>query len=150
MPTLDVVATDTSADALAVAQANAVHLHLSVTFHHGDWFAALPDPTRRFDLLVSNPPYIALQDAHLAALRHEPTVALSSGTDGLNAIRHLTSHAPAHLRAGGWLLLEHGYDQAPRVQDLLLQAGFTRIQSRRDLSGIERCTGGCWAGADEK
>ncbi|NDP37577.1 MAG: peptide chain release factor N(5)-glutamine methyltransferase [Rhodoferax sp.] len=141
-PALDVSAIDFSFDALAVAQANAQRLGLALRFHQGSWLAALAQPSARFDLIVSNPPYIASQDAHLAALTHEPLQALTSGADGLDDIRQIISQAPAHLRPGGWLLLEHGYDQAAKVRDLLLAAGFKDVQSRRDLNGIERCSGG--------
>ena len=141
-PTLDVSAVDYSFDALAVAQANAQRLGLALQFPQGSWLTALPQPTARFDLIVSNPPYIAAQDTHLAALSHEPLQALASGADGLDDIRQIITQAPAHLQLGGWLLLEHGYDQAAKVRALLLDAGFIDVQSRRDLSGIERCSGG--------
>lgn len=142
LPQLDMHAVDLSADALAVAQANAQRLHLPVTFSQGAWFDALPDADMRFDCIVSNPPYIAAQDPHLAALNHEPLQALASGTDGLDDIRQITAQAPHRLTANGWLLLEHGYDQAAAVRELLAQAGFHQVQSRRDLAGIERCSGG--------
>jgi release factor glutamine methyltransferase len=95
----------------------------------------------RFDLVLSNPPYIAGDDPHLDALRHEPQLALTPGGDGLDALRQIVAGAPAHLQPGGWLLLEHGWDQAAAVQALLRTAGFVQVQSRRDLGGIERCTG---------
>lgn len=141
-PTLDVHATDVSTGALAVAQANAQRLKLDVSFHQGAWFAALPDITEPFDCIVANPPYIAELDPHLAALKFEPTQALTSGTDGLDDLRHIIAQAPWHLALGGWLLMEHGYDQAQAVRKLLTQAGFAPVQSRRDLAGIERCSGG--------
>jgi release factor glutamine methyltransferase len=137
-PVLVVSAVDFSADALAVAQANAQRLHLTVQFTQGNWLDSL---ARRFNLIASNPPYIAAQDPHLAALTHEPLQALTSGTDGLDAIRTIITQAPAHLLPHGWLLLEHGYDQAQAVRALLTQAGFADVQSRRDLAGIERCSG---------
>ncbi|MHB8949704.1 MAG: peptide chain release factor N(5)-glutamine methyltransferase [Rhodoferax sp.] len=140
-PDLRVSATDYSQDALAVAQANAQRLSLDVTFRQGAWLAALPQPTAPFDLIVSNPPYIAAQDRHLAALTHEPLQALASGADGLDDLRQIIRQAPAHLLPGGWLLLEHGYDQAAQVRALLLDAGLNEVQSRRDLNGIERCSG---------
>jgi release factor glutamine methyltransferase len=143
-PALQVYASDFSAEALAVAQANAHRLHLSVQFCQGAWLAAMPPGTAPFFLIVSNPPYIAAEDPHLAALRHEPLQALASGADGLRDLRLITAQAPAHLQAGGWLLLEHGYDQASAVRELLLAAGFSQVQSRRDLHGIERCSGGQW------
>ena len=141
-PRASVLAVDASTDALAVADANARRLGLAVELRHGDWFA--PVAGERFDVVVSNPPYIAEADPHLAALRHEPRQALASGADGLRDIRRIITSAPAHLVPGGWLLLEHGWDQATTVHGLLTVAGFTQVQSRRDLAGIERCTGGCW------
>lgn len=141
-PALQVTALDFSEEALAVARANAQRLGLEVRFSHGAWFAGLPQPAARFDAIVSNPPYIAAQDQHLAALTFEPLQALASGADGLDDLRHIISHAAAHLHPGGWLLLEHGHDQAAAVRALLRTAGFEQVQSRRDLSGIERCSGG--------
>lgn len=138
-PDLHVSAVDFSADALAVAQANAQRLNIEVTFNQGSW---LDGVAGQFDVIASNPPYIAAHDAHLANLTHEPQQALVSGADGLDDIRTIIEQAPAHLRPGGWLLLEHGYVQAQRVRDLLTRAGFEAVQSRRDLSGIERCSGG--------
>ena len=140
-PQARVTAVDASADALTVARANAGQLGLAVTLHHGDWLA--PVAGERFDLIVSNPPYIAEGDAHLPALAHEPRAALVSGADGLDDLRRIVATAPAHLAPGGWLLLEHGWDQAAAVRALLTDAGFTQVQSRRDLAGIERCSGGC-------
>jgi release factor glutamine methyltransferase len=139
LPQARVTAVDSSTDALAVAQANAARLALPVAFVHSSWLEQVPG---RFDLIVSNPPYIAAADPHLAALAHEPLGALASGADGLDDIRHIISQAPAHLQGGGWLLLEHGYDQAAAVRALLAQAGFVHVQSRPDLAGIERCSGG--------
>ena len=140
-PQARVTAVDASADALTVARANAGQLGLAVTLHHGDWLA--PVAGERFDLIVSNPPYIAEGDAHLPALAHDPRSALVSGADGLDDLRRIVATAPAHLAPGGWLLLEHGWDQAAAVRALLTDAGFTQVQSRRDLAGIERCSGGC-------
>lgn len=142
-PELQVHAVDFSADALAVAQANAAQLHLDVHFAQGSWLDGVQG---RFDLIVSNPPYIASADHHLAALRHEPLQALASGPDGLDDIRTIIRQAPVHLRPGGWLLLEHGYDQAAAVRALLADAGLQLSQSRRDLAGVERCSGGQWNG----
>jgi release factor glutamine methyltransferase len=133
-----VSAVDASTDALAVAQANAVRLRLPVHFIHSHWFDEVAGV---YDLIVSNPPYIRADDPHLAALEHEPLQALASGTDGLDDIRTLIAQAPAHLEPGGWLLLEHGYDQAKAVRELFAQAGWHKVQSRQDLAGIERCTG---------
>ncbi|HCY15825.1 MAG: protein-(glutamine-N5) methyltransferase, release factor-specific [Curvibacter sp. GWA2_64_110] len=138
-PDAQVSAVDASAEALAVAQANAQRLGLDVAFRQGNWLAGM-DGT--FDLIVSNPPYIAEGDPHLAALGHEPRQALTAGADGLDDIRTLAAQAPARLCPGGWLLLEHGWDQAAAVRALLAAAGLEAVQSRRDLSGIERCSGG--------
>jgi release factor glutamine methyltransferase len=137
-PTAQMTAVDASADALAVAIANAQRLNLPVQCVLSDWMDAVPGP---FELIVSNPPYVAEGDQHLAALTHEPLSALTSGTDGLDDIRQIIAQAPSRLAPGGWLLLEHGWDQAATVQALLREAGFVQVQSRRDLSGIERCTG---------
>lgn len=145
-PSALVTATDASTEALAVAMENAQLLHLPVRFVHGHWFAPWQPPAtpERFDLIVSNPPYIAEQDAHLAALQHEPIGALTSGPDGLRDLTHIINQAPAHLAPGGWLLLEHGYDQHVEVQELLKHAGFRSVDTRKDLAGIPRCTGGQW------
>ena len=134
-------ALDFSQDALDVAGANAARLQLQIAFRQGAWLQGVQE---RFHLIVSNPPYIADNDQHLAALRHEPLQALASGAEGLDDIRTIVSQAPACLEEGGWLLLEHGYDQAPAVRALLVASGFSDVQSRRDLAGIERCSGGRW------
>ena len=138
-----VSAVDASVQALQVAQANAARLKLPVSFTQSNWFDAVQG---RFDVVVSNPPYIAAQDAHLGALKHEPQQALVSGEDGLVDIRTIVAQARLHLHPGGWLLLEHGYNQAPLVRAYLEQAGFSQVQSRLDLQGIERCSGGQSAG----
>ena len=136
-----VEAIDVSEDALNVAVANARSLALDVDFRQACW---LSGSAAGYDLIVSNPPYVAANDPHLAALAHEPLSALAAGPDGLADIRAIVSQAPAHLRAGGWLLLEHGHDQAKAVRDLLAAAGFRNVASRPDLAGIERCSGGKW------
>jgi len=141
-PDAAVSAVDASADALAVASANAERLALAVNFHHGSWLSALN--ARTFDAIVSNPPYVSSDDAHLAALKHEPLSALASGPDGLDDIRIIVREATQHLNPNGWLLLEHGFDQAHAVQTLLANQGFVNVQSRPDLAGILRCTGGQW------
>ena len=141
-PEARVHAVDVSAQALAVAQHNAARLQLPIQCHLGSWLTPLSALT--FDLIVANPPYIAQDDAHLPALQHEPHSALVSGRDGLDDIRTLVQQAPAHIQAGGWLLLEHGHDQAHAVQTLLANQGFESVQSRPDLAGILRCTGGRW------
>ena len=137
-PAAQVTAVDVSADALAVASANAQRLGLPVQCVLSHWMDAVPGP---FELIVSNPPYVAEGDTHLSALTHEPLSALSSGADGLDDIRQIIAQAPSRLAPGGWLLLEHGWNQAAPVQALLRKAGFVQVQSRRDLGGIERCTG---------
>ncbi|MFO1339722.1 MAG: peptide chain release factor N(5)-glutamine methyltransferase [Burkholderiaceae bacterium] len=143
-PAAAVDAVDLSEAALAVARGNAERLGLPVRFHAGSWWQALAG--RRFDLALSNPPYIASGDPHLAALAHEPTLALTPGGDGLDAIRAIVAGAPAHLAPGAWLLLEHGWDQAAAVAGLLGAAGFASIGHRQDLAGHTRCTGGRWPG----
>ena len=141
-PDATVWAVDASEDALTVARANAARLQLGVQFIASDWLSAVDvQLTGRFDLIVSNPPYVAEGDPHLVALTHEPLQALTSGPDGLDDIRQIIAQAPTFLTSGGWLLLEHGWDQAAPVQALLHDAGFERVQSRRDLGGVERCTG---------
>jgi release factor glutamine methyltransferase len=137
----DVHALDYSAVALAVAQANALRLKLPVRFAQGNW---LHGAQGLFHAIVSNPPYVAEGDPHLDALRHEPTLALTSGPDGLDAIRTIIASAPPYLHPGGWLLLEHGFEQAQAVCTLLAQAGFSHLESRLDLAGITRCSGGRW------
>jgi release factor glutamine methyltransferase len=141
-PDAVVSAVDASADALAVARANAARLDLAVTLHHGSWLAPLHG--RTFDAIVTNPPYVASDDPHLAALKHEPLSALASGEDGLDDIRILVREATHHLTPNGWLLIEHGHDQAHAVQTLLGNHGFVNVQSRPDLAGILRCSGGQW------
>jgi release factor glutamine methyltransferase len=137
-----VSALDVSDEALAVARMNAAANGAQVRFLRSDWFTALGDEV--FDLIASNPPYIASSDEHLVQgdLRFEPSGALTDFADGLSALRTIVNGAPAHLVAGGWLLLEHGYDQAAAVRALLTDAGHTEVQSWRDLGGIERVSGG--------
>lgn len=140
-PGARVVATDASAAALAVAKANAGELGLgNLVFREGEWFAPLAG--ERFDLVASNPPYVAEGDPHLGQgdLRFEPAAALSSGRDGLDDIRIIAAGAPAHLLPGGWLLLEHGHDQGEPVRVLLQQAGFGEVATHRDLEHRERVT----------
>ncbi|MDO9010656.1 MAG: peptide chain release factor N(5)-glutamine methyltransferase [Gallionella sp.] len=142
-PDAVVVAVDASTAALGVAAENAQRLGISnVHFLHSDWFAALAG--ERFDLIVSNPPYIEANDAHLGRgdVRFEPLSALASGADGLDDIRRICADARAHLHSGGWLMFEHGYDQAERVRWLLQQSGFSEVSSACDLAGIERVTVG--------
>jgi len=141
-PDAHVTALDASAAALEVARGNAERHGVRVEFLHSDWYAALP--AMRFDLVVSNPPYIVSGDTHLAQgdLRFEPVDALTDHADGLSALRTIVSGAPAHLVDGGWLLMEHGYDQAEAVRSLLTVRSFAEVRSWRDLAGIERASGG--------
>ena len=141
-PGAAITATDASADALDVARANAQQLGLPVRLVQGHWLAAVAG--ERFDLIVSNPPYIAEGDPHLHALQHEPHRALTAGADGLDDIRQIVRSAATALQPGGWLLLEHGHDQAAAVCALLQAAGFESVSSRTDLAGIARCSGGQW------
>jgi len=138
---VEVTAVDASAAALDVARENSRQLGLRVKFIESCWLAQV---SGQFHLIASNPPYIASADPHLAALRHEPLQALAAGVDGLDDIRQIIEQAPARLLPGGWLLLEHGYDQAEQVRGLLARQGFAQVQSRLDLAGIERCSGGQW------
>ena len=138
-PDAQVWAVDASEAALEVARANAAQLDLPVQFLASDWFTQVHGV---FDLIVSNPPYIADADPHLAALRHEPLQALTSGADGLTDLRRIVAGSLKHLAPQGWLLLEHGFDQAEAVRALLAQAGFTQVQSQADLAGHARCSGG--------
>ncbi|MDD5444419.1 MAG: peptide chain release factor N(5)-glutamine methyltransferase [Pseudomonas fluorescens] len=140
-PDVEVHARDFSHDALQVAQANAARLGLNVQFSQGSWFENLHT---RYTVVVSNPPYIAEHDDHLPALRHEPQQALTSGPDGLDDIRLIIANAGQYLLAGGWLLLEHGYNQSAAVCALLTAAGFEQAQSRTDLAGTLRCSGARW------
>jgi release factor glutamine methyltransferase len=131
-------AVDRSSLALDVARHNAQRLALPVLFREADWL----DGAGVYDLVVSNPPYIAAGDPHLAALRDEPMSALVAGPEGLDDLRTIIAAAPAHLRPGGWLLLEHGHDQADAVRQLLGAAGLAEVSSRTDLAGTDRCSGG--------
>ncbi|MBZ2206153.1 peptide chain release factor N(5)-glutamine methyltransferase [Massilia soli] len=137
-----VTALDVSPAALDVARQNAVTHGARVRLVQSDWFGAIEG--ERFDMVVSNPPYIASGDDHLSQgdLRFEPAGALTDHADGLSALRTIVKGAPAHLEAGGWLLMEHGYDQAQQVRDLLTAHGYDEVASWRDLAGIERVTGG--------
>lgn len=138
-PEWSVHAVDQSLGALRVAQANAAQLQLDVHFRQSDWLQSV---TGAFDLIVANPPYIAQGDPHLPALAHEPQTALVSGPNGLDDLQTIATQAMAHLKPGAWLLLEHGYDQAQAVCALLRGQGYGQVQSRNDLAGIARCSGG--------
>ena len=151
-PDTEVHAVERSSEALAVAQQNAKALGASrIHWHAGSWWQALASP-RRFDLIVSNPPYIAANDHHLQQgdLRFEPPQALAAGPDGLDDLRIIIGGATAHLTPDGWLLLEHGYDQEAPVQALLRDAGFADVFTRRDLAGQPRVSGGRWLGDGRK
>ena len=140
-PAWHVTAVDRVLEAVALAERNRQRLHLNnATVLNSHWFSALEG--RTYDLIISNPPYIAANDPHLVAgdVRFEPASALVAGQDGLDDLRQIIKEAPAYLSAGGWLLLEHGYDQASAVRDLLLKEGFEEVHSRIDLGGHERIT----------
>ncbi len=142
-PDIEVVAVDVSSEALGVARENARGLRLrNVRLLHSDWFAALSG--ERFGLIVSNPPYIAVDDVHLSQgdVRFEPLSALAAGADGLDDIRRIVAQAGGYLERDGGLLLEHGYDQAAAVRNLLMRSGFHEVFCARDLSGVERVSGG--------
>ena len=145
VPGLQITASDASPEALALARSNASRLGLPVHLAQGDWWAAVD--AQRFGLAVSNPPYVAAGDAHLGALRHEPSMALTPGGDGLDALRRIVDGAPAHLLEGAWLLVEHGHDQAEAVRAMLAGRGFEHAATRCDLAGLPRCSGGCWTHA---
>jgi release factor glutamine methyltransferase len=152
-PDLTITATDVSAAALAVARMNALVLcpqavtRQRLVFLQSDWWQAL-DPNRRFDVIVSNPPYIAAGDRHLGEgdLRHEPSDALTDHGDGLEAITAILEKVGAHIEASGWLLLEHGFDQGAAVRRLLGSAGLSQVQTVRDAAGLDRITHGKYTG----
>ena len=145
-PAWQVTGVDRVAEAVALAQGNGTRLQLAnARFAESCWFSALAG--QRFQLIVSNPPYIAAADPHLSQgdVRFEPSSALVAGIDGLDDIRLIIEQAPEHLLAGGWLLLEHGFDQAEAVRELLVQRGFATVESRRDLGGHQRISLGQWS-----
>ncbi len=140
-----VIGVDRIAEAVALAERNRQRLKLgNAEFRQSSWFDGLAG--ERFGLILSNPPYIAADDCHLGEgdVRFEPLSALVAGVDGLDDIRQIIAQAPRHLQGGGWLLLEHGYDQAEAVRELLAAAGFTAVDSRRDLGGHQRISLGRW------
>jgi release factor glutamine methyltransferase len=143
-----VCATDASAEALALARANAAHHGLDIECVRGDWWQAVPG--RHFALAVSNPPYVAGDDPHLDALTHEPRAALTPEGDGLAALRRIIKDAPAHLPRGAWLLLEHGHDQDHAVRALLEARGFSNAQTRCDLARLPRCSGAQWLARENR
>ncbi len=133
-------AVERSPEALALAQHNGARLGLAVEWLQGDWWTPLTG--RQFDLIVSNPPYIAAADPHLQALAHEPAAALSPGAEGLEALRAIARDAARHLRPGAWLLLEHGHEQGDAVRALLRAGGLAEVSTRADLAGLPRCSAG--------
>ncbi len=142
---IQVLAVDASAAALELAQANAQSNQIhSVSFLQSDWFSAIAPQT--FDVIVSNPPYIAQHDVHLTQgdVRFEPLTALASGLDGLDDIRHIIQHAPTYLKPSAWLLLEHGYHQGAAISQLLVKRGFQNVQCLPDWAGIDRVNLGQW------
>ena len=143
-PGLGIVATDVSEAALALARRNARDHGVEIAFVLSDWFDALG--SEQFDLIVSNPPYVAAGDAHLERgdVRFEPRLALVGGEDGLDCIRKIAADARTRLRAGGWLLLEHGHDQKDRCVELLLELGYADVSDFQDLAGWPRVCAGRW------
>jgi len=144
-PQAQVLAADTSSDALCIARMNAERLGADIQCVHSDWFEHI---TGTYDLIAANPPYIAPSDPHLTALTHEPQLALTDGADGLNCLKTITQAAPRFLKPGGWLVVEHGYDQGPAVRALYARAALTQIQTVRDLAGQERVCMGQKAAGD--
>ena len=140
-PDAVVSAIDISTAALEIARQNAARHQVNIDFRHSDWYEALG--AESFDVITANPPYIAAGDPHLSQgdLRHEPVSALTDHGDGLSALRRIVAGAGAFLRPGGWLLMEHGFDQAQAVRDMLASQAMREIQSWADLAGIERVTG---------
>ena len=142
-PQWQLTAVDYIREAVQLAERNRQRLNINnCTVLHSNWFAALAG--QRFDLIVSNPPYIDPDDSHLSALRYEPITALTAAESGLADIRHIVQQAPQYLQTNGWLYLEHGYDQADAVRQLLQHSGFSQIQSQRDYGGNWRISGGCY------
>jgi release factor glutamine methyltransferase len=142
-PRCRIIATDVSVAALEVARANAVRLNIrNVDFRQGDWLGALQG--ERFDMIVSNPPYVRDNDPHLPALRFEPTLALTAGVDGLQCLRDIATQARKHFTPGGWLLLEHGYDQGAELLQMLAQLEYKHAQDYMDLANIPRLTVAQW------
>jgi release factor glutamine methyltransferase len=144
-PGFRIIATDVSAEAVALARYNSARLgYTNVDFACGEWFD--PVAGRRFDLIVSNPPYVADDDPHLAqaGIGYEPRAALAAGTDGLDCLRHIVRGAGMHLAEGGWMAFEHGAEQGDAARHLLAAAGFTAISTQRDLENRERVTVGCF------
>lgn len=146
LPQVCMTAVDRSLPALVVAQSNGDCLGLPVRWLYSDWFSALAG--EQFQVIVSNPPYLADDDPHLVHVSHEPLSALVAGEQGIADLLHLVREAPHYLQDNGWLLLEHGATQADAVREALLQCGFAQVQTWQDLSGLDRVSGGQWPGAD--
>jgi len=145
-PQCDITATDLSTAALAIAKNNATQLQLNnIKFIHSNWCSAFADD-ERFDIIISNPPYIPLNDPHMQAaeLKCEPEFALTSGEDGLDALRCIIQQTQHFLVSGGWLLVEHGYDQGKAVHDLFRENGYQHIETKQDLGGNDRVCLGQW------
>ena len=146
-PTAEITGVDLSSDALALARANAKALGLVVDWQQGHWCRALA-PGQRFDLIVSNPPYLAADDPHLAELQHEPALALVAGPTGYEAFTEILEAVRDRLNPGAWLLFEHGWDQGPALRERLTASGFRAVFGQRDGAGRERVSGGRWGGTD--
>lgn len=144
-PAWHVFATDVSAAALTVAQQNALNLHAQVTFYVGSWYQALPQKHPKFNLIVSNPPYISADDRHLKEgdLRFEPLDALTDHVDGLTCYSDIIGSSKNYLCQGGWLMLEHGFNQGASIRQLMHQASYGQVETLLDLAGLERLTIGC-------
>jgi release factor glutamine methyltransferase len=138
-PHAKVMGTDASPEALSLASQNAKKLGLEVSFLQSNWLGQV---NGQFNVIVSNPPYIEASDPHLALLMHEPQQALVSGKGGLEDIQNIVETAQKHLTPGGWLLVEHGWQQAAQVRSLLKGVGYSQVETKLDLAGIERCSGG--------
>jgi release factor glutamine methyltransferase len=148
-PAWQVLGVDVIPEAVTLAQKNAAAHDLNVSFKQSDWFSALQG--QRFDMIVSNPPYVESSSEYLQQgdLRYEPLSALASGQDGLDDIRRIIQHAPAHLKANGWLLLEHGSNQSHLIAELFAQKGFVQIQHKKDYNHLERVTFASWPRAEK-
>ena len=147
LPQAHITAVDRSRPALVIAQDNGQRLGLPVRWLHSDWFSALAGEL--FQVIVSNPPYLADNDPHLLHVRHEPLSALVAAEQGMADLLHLVREAPRYLLDNGWLLLEHGATQAGAVREALFLCGFARVQTWQDLSGLDRVSGGQWLAASE-
>ncbi|MFL2530595.1 MAG: peptide chain release factor N(5)-glutamine methyltransferase [Porticoccaceae bacterium] len=141
------IAVDSQQGAVELAQSNCDQQQLTnVSIFQSSWFDAIKAPNNKFDLIVSNPPYIAVADPHLSQgdVRFEPSTALVSGVDGLNDIKIIVRQSPSYLNANGWLILEHGYNQGQSVRELMLAAGFSQVVTKQDYNNLDRVTLGQW------